>query len=124
MVISALTATTVNFQTIDRLLRPRNKKHRLNTLTLVIISVGHTILHGNYGYHGRDRGRQGSASVEKHGNLPCVSDSVALYENDMPVVKGCVGDKLVTVLRDTGGAVIRKELVTEEQLTGNLNDAS
>lgn len=38
----------------------------------------------------------------------------------MPVVKGCVGDKLVTVLRDTGcsGAVIRKELVTEKQLTG------
>lgn len=45
MVISALTATTVNFQTIDWLLRPRSKKHRLNTLTLVIISVGHTILH-------------------------------------------------------------------------------
>lgn len=37
----------------------------------------------------------------------------------MPVVKECIGDKLVTVLRDTecSGAVIRKELVTEEQLT-------
>lgn len=37
----------------------------------------------------------------------------------MPVVKECIGDKLVTVPRDTEchGAVIRKELVTEEQLT-------
>lgn len=79
-----------------------------------------TSLDGNYGYHGRGRGRQGSACVEKHGNLPCVGDSLALCETDIPVVKGCVGYKVVTVLRDTGcsGAVIRKELVTEKQLTG------
>lgn len=81
-----------------------------------------TSLDGNYGYHGHGRGRQGSACVEKHGNLPCVGDSLALYETDMPVVKGCVGDEVVTVLRDTGcsGAVIRIELVTEKQLQGTF----
>ena len=33
----------------------------------------------------------------------------------VPVVKGCVGDKVISVLRDTGcsGAVIRKELLLE-----------
>uniref|UniRef100_A0A8W8J3E4 Uncharacterized protein n=1 Tax=Magallana gigas TaxID=29159 RepID=A0A8W8J3E4_MAGGI len=47
---------------------------------------------GNHGYPGRGRGRQGAASVvEKHGNLPCV---------------GC------------SGAVIRRELVNDDQLTG------
>nr|XP_034331791.1 uncharacterized protein LOC117690977 [Crassostrea gigas] len=76
---------------------------------------------GNHGYPGRGRGRQGAASVvEKHGNLPCVGDSVAFCETEMPLVKGCVGNKLVTVLRDTGcsGAVIRRELVNDDQLTG------
>nr|XP_034316846.1 uncharacterized protein LOC117686231 [Crassostrea gigas] len=76
---------------------------------------------GNHGYPGRGRGRQGAASVvEKHGNLPCVGDSVAFCETEMLVVKGCVGNKLVTVLRDTGcsGAVIRRELVNDDQLTG------
>nr|XP_034316843.1 uncharacterized protein LOC117686229 isoform X2 [Crassostrea gigas] len=76
---------------------------------------------GNHGYPGRGRGRQGAASVvEKYGNLPCVGDSVAFCETEMPVVKGCVGNKLVTVLRDTGcsGAVIRRELVNDDQLTG------
>ncbi|XP_065936509.1 uncharacterized protein [Magallana gigas] len=76
---------------------------------------------GNHGYPGRGRGRQGAGSVvEKHGNLPCVGDSVAFCETEMPVVKGCVGNKLVTVLRDTGcsGAVIRRELVNDDQLTG------
>ncbi|XP_065925002.1 uncharacterized protein [Magallana gigas] len=76
---------------------------------------------GNHGYPGRGRGRQGAASVvEKHGNLPCVGDSVAFCETEMPVVKGCVGNKLVTVLRDTGcsGAVIRRKLVNDDQLTG------
>nr|XP_034320976.1 uncharacterized protein LOC117687844 [Crassostrea gigas] len=76
---------------------------------------------GNHGYPGRGRGRQGAASVvEKHGNLPCVGDSVAFCETEMPVVKGCVCNKLVTVLRDTGcsGAIIRRELVNDDQLTG------
>ncbi|XP_065939102.1 uncharacterized protein [Magallana gigas] len=76
---------------------------------------------GNHGYPGRGRGRQGAASVvEKHGNLPCVGDSVAFCETELPVVEGCVGNKLVTVLRDTGcsGAVIRRELVNDDQLTG------
>jgi hypothetical protein len=38
----------------------------------------------------------------------------------MPVVKGYVGDRLMTVLRDTGcsGAVIRKDLVLLNQITG------
>lgn len=41
----------------------------------------------------------------------------------MPVLKGCVSDRLVTVLRDTGcsGSVIRKELVSEYQKTGRIH---
>ena len=41
----------------------------------------------------------------------------------MPVVKGKVGDKTVDVLRDTGcsGIVVKKELVSEEQYTGDFN---
>ena len=41
----------------------------------------------------------------------------------MPVVKGKIGDKTVNVLRDTGcsGIVVKKELVTEEQCTGDFS---
>ena len=41
----------------------------------------------------------------------------------MPVVKGRVGVKTVDVLRDTGcsGIVVKKNLVSEEQFTGNFN---
>ena len=41
----------------------------------------------------------------------------------MPVVKGKVGDKTVDVLRDTGcsSVVVKKELVSEEQYTGDFN---
>ena len=40
----------------------------------------------------------------------------------MPVVQGVLNGKLVTVLRDTGcsSAVVRKELVKDEQLTGRI----
>ena len=41
----------------------------------------------------------------------------------MPVVKGRVGEKSVDVLRDTGcsGIVVRKDLVSEDQFTGDFN---
>ena len=41
----------------------------------------------------------------------------------MPVVKGRVGEKTVDVLRDTGcsGIVVKKNLVSEDQLTGDFN---
>lgn len=41
----------------------------------------------------------------------------------MPVVKGRVGEKTVDVLRDTGcsGVVVRKNLVSEDQFTGDFN---
>ena len=41
----------------------------------------------------------------------------------MPVVKGKTGDKTVNVLRDTGCSVIvvKRELVSEGQFTGDLN---
>ena len=41
----------------------------------------------------------------------------------MPVVKGRVGENSVDVLRDTGcsGIVVKKDLVSENQFTGNLN---
>jgi len=41
----------------------------------------------------------------------------------MPVVKGKIGDKTVDVLRDTGcsGIVVKKELVSEGQYTGDFN---
>ena len=41
----------------------------------------------------------------------------------MPIVKGRVGEKTVDVLRDTGcsGIVVKKDLVSEEQFTGDFN---
>ena len=41
----------------------------------------------------------------------------------MPVVKGRVGEKTVDVLRDTGcsGVVVKKDLVGEDQFTGDFN---
>ena len=41
----------------------------------------------------------------------------------MPVVKGRVGEKPVDVLRDTGcsGIVVKRDLVSEDQLTGDFN---
>ena len=41
----------------------------------------------------------------------------------MPVVKGRVGEKTVDVLRDTGcsGTVVKKNLVSEDQFTGDFN---
>ena len=41
----------------------------------------------------------------------------------MPVVKGRVGEKSVDVLRDTGcsGIVVKKDLVSEDQFTGDFN---
>ena len=41
----------------------------------------------------------------------------------MPVVKGRVGEKTVDVLRDTGcsGMVVKKNLVSEDQFTGDFN---
>lgn len=40
----------------------------------------------------------------------------------MSIVTGCVGDKIVNVIRDTGcgGVVIRKNLVKPEQMTGQI----
>ena len=41
----------------------------------------------------------------------------------MPVVKGRVGENPVDVLRDTccSGIVVKKDLVSEDQFTGDLN---
>ena len=41
----------------------------------------------------------------------------------MPVVKGKIGDKTVDVLRDTrcSSVVVKNELVSEEQHTGDFN---
>jgi len=46
-----------------------------------------------------------------------------LAENRMPVVKGKVGNRSVNVLRDTGcsGVVVKKELVAEDQYTGEYS---
>ena len=44
-------------------------------------------------------------------------------QSKMPVVKGRVGEKTVDVLRDTGcsGIVVKKDLVYEDQFTGDFN---
>ena len=59
--------------------------------------------------------------------IPIVSNACLepLYGDrlKMPVVKGRVGEKTVDVLRDTGcsGIVIKKNLATEDQFTGDFN---
>ena len=52
-------------------------------------------------------------------NGACVEESV---DNQMPTSDGLIGNKSVTVLRDTGcfGVIVKRELVTEEQLTGKV----
>jgi hypothetical protein len=53
--------------------------------------------------------------------LPLIGGACKVCEQ-MPVLKGYVGDRLVNVLRDTGcsGVVVKRELVEDEQLTGNF----
>ena len=52
----------------------------------------------------------------------CV-ESLTEVRSKMPVVKGRVGEKTVDVLRDTGcsGVVVKKDLVGEDQFTGDFN---
>lgn len=55
-------------------------------------------------------------------NSACVKSAVDVVRN-MPVVKGKVGETIVDTLRDTGcsGVVVKRELVKDEQLTGNFS---
>ena len=48
---------------------------------------------------------------------------LSIVRRKMPVVKGRVGEKSVDVLRDTGcsGIVVKKDLVSEDQFTGDFN---
>ena len=52
----------------------------------------------------------------------CV-ESLTGVRSQMPVVKGRVGEKCVDVLRDTAcsGIVVKRDLVSEDQFTGDLN---
>ena len=52
-------------------------------------------------------------------NGACLEENLS---NQMPTSIGMVGNKLVTVLRDTGcsGVIVKRELVAEEQLTGKV----
>ena len=52
-------------------------------------------------------------------NGACLEENLS---NQMPSSIGMVGNKLVTVLRDTGcsGVIVKRELVAEEQLTGKV----
>lgn len=76
----------------------------------------------NYGNQWQGRNRQGSSVVEAQKHVSHVNDCKIIPETVMPIVKGCVGDKIVNVLRDTGcgGVVIRKNLVKPEQMTGQI----
>lgn len=69
---------------------------------------------------GKDR--QGSSVVQAQKHVSHVNDCKTIPETVMPIVKGCVVDKIVNVLRDTGcgGVVIRKTLVKPEQMTGQI----
>jgi len=85
---------------------------------------------------GRGRGRGGtfdrqssfrngsSSAVETvDQSVPYLSGSCnikVLESTNMPVVRGCIGYRTITLLRETGcsGVVVRKSLVSEEQMTG------
>lgn len=76
----------------------------------------------NYGNQWQGRNRQGSSVVEPQKHVSHVNDSKTIPETVMPIVKGCVDDKIVNVLRDTGcgGVMIRKNLMKPEQMTGKI----
>ena len=52
----------------------------------------------------------------------CNKEHFLFLKERIPPFFGCVGDKVITVLRDTGcsGAVIRKELILDAQMTGQI----
>ena len=56
-------------------------------------------------------------------NGACLDENLS---NQMPTSIGMVGNKSVTVLRDTGcsGVIVKRELVAEEQLTGKVGYTS
>ena len=60
-------------------------------------------------------------------NVPLLSNAcvepLTGVRSKMPVVKGRVGEKTVDVLRDSGcsGLVVKKDLVGEDQFTGDFN---
>lgn len=70
--------------------------------------------------HGNYRQGQGSSVNDKQIDLPHVSETVTFIETNMPIVKGCIGDRIINVLRDTScsRAVIRRDLVVLDQMTG------
>lgn len=70
--------------------------------------------------HGNYRQGQGSSVIDKQIDLPHGSETVTFIETNMPIVKGCIGGRIINVLRDTGcsRAVIRRDLVEPDQMTG------
>jgi len=54
--------------------------------------------------------------------IPIIADTCSSTNktSNMPVMEGVIGDKHVSVLRETGcsAVVVRRSLVNEEQLTG------
>ena len=76
--------------------------------------------HSGNGRGGQNRKETSVVKAQQPDAVPEMLQSVK--DTVMPVVKGCVGDKVITVLRDTGcsGAVIRKELVLDAQKTGQI----
>ena len=81
------------------------------TATCVIVSSEH-------------RCNRNTSSI-KSDRIPSISSSCLLSEdklvfNGLPIQKGIVNGKQVSVLRDTGcsGVIIRRDLVNEKQLTG------
>ena len=75
---------------------------------------------------GKEVGLESQEYLElKDGRKIGISNGACLEENlsnQMPTSIGMVGNKSVTVLRDTGcsGVIVKKELVAEEQLTGKV----
>lgn len=64
--------------------------------------------------HGNYRQGQGSSVIDKQRDLPHVMETVTFIETNMPIMKECIDDRIINVLRDTGcsRAVIRRNLVS------------
>jgi hypothetical protein len=76
-----------------------NKKHK-DTLRVMMLNVDHLIIPVR-AILKTGKGGQESACLEEQRNLLCVGGFSVSSETNIPLLNDSVGDKLVTVLRDT-----------------------
>ncbi|XP_021345000.1 uncharacterized protein LOC110444964, partial [Mizuhopecten yessoensis] len=89
-----------------------------------VVNTGHASVAGKAKGKRKNQRRKhyGGSSCVVSTNTPALSESCNAdlsVATSMPVVRGCIGERFVTVLRDSGcsGVVVRRSLVKSSQMT-------